>query len=181
MSQHSDFAEEIRIHHDTVLDRWVEYTLTTYQSSDFFKKETDQFLNPVGGTIRRALAELLPLLVEGAGRRACEPAIERIIAIRAVQQFTPSQAVAPLNAVKHICRDVCAVDKKGGFSDSALYDFDFAVDLALLAAFDIYMKYRERLYSVRVKEIKSGNIVLTDSKCPSKLLQEGIPPVQVGS
>jgi hypothetical protein len=53
-----------------------------------------------------------------------------------------------------------------------LYDFEFAVDLALLAAFDIYMNYRERLYKVRMAEVKSGSQILTDSRCPSNMLSE---------
>jgi hypothetical protein len=63
-----------------------------------------------------------------------------------------------------------------------LYDFEFAVDLAVLAAFDLYMQCRERLYQVRIQEIKTGNYILTDSKCPTNLLktdiQQSIQPVE---
>ena len=63
-----------------------------------------------------------------------------------------------------------------------LYDFEFAVDLAVLAAFDIYMQCREQLYQTRIQEIKSGTHILTDSKCPSALLKENkqeiIPKVE---
>jgi hypothetical protein len=89
-----------------------------------------------------------------------------------VQEFSPSQAVAPLNAVKHITREVFAADKERSQLVAELYDFEFAVDLAVLAAFDIYMQYRERLYQVRIKEIRSGSYILTDSRCPSHLLPE---------
>ncbi|MBM9519933.1 RsbRD N-terminal domain-containing protein [Desulforhopalus vacuolatus] len=180
--QQFDLAEGFRKHQEEILARWVEYTLSTYESSDFFKKEKNQFANPIGGNVRIALGELLPLLIKGAGRSAYEPPLERIISIRAVQQFTPAQAVSPLNAIKHITREILAADPESKHLNGELYDFDFAVDIALLAAFDIYMQFRERIYSVRIREIKSGSIVLTDSKCPSKLLKpEGeIPMVQAG-
>jgi hypothetical protein len=75
-----------------------------------------------------------------------------------------------LNAVKHITREIFAADKERKHLVAELYDFEFAVDLAMLAAFDIYMQYRERLHQVRINEIKSGSHILTDSKCPSKLV-----------
>ncbi len=64
-----------------------------------------------------------------------------------MQEFTPSQAVSPLNAVKHITREVFEEDKERKHLVAELYDFDFAVDLAMLAAFDIYMQYRETVVS----------------------------------
>ncbi|PID72914.1 MAG: hypothetical protein CR992_00905 [Desulfobacterales bacterium] len=167
-----DLAEGFRNYSEKIIDRWVEYTLSTYISSNFFKKEHDQFANPVGGIIRRSLSRLLPLLIKGADVRECHPAIEELMAIRAVQDFSPSQAVAPLNAVKHITRELFETDKERKHLVSELYDFEFAVDLAVLAAFDSYMQCRERVYQVRINEIRSGTHILTDSKCPSKFLSD---------
>lgn len=167
-----DLAEGFRNHREKIVNRWVEYTLSTYKSSGFFIKESDKFANPVGGNIREALNELFLLLAKGADSQECTPALEQIMSIRSVQEFTPSQAIAPLNAVKHIVREVFTSDNERKELADNLYDFEFAVDLAVLASFDIYMKYRERLYQVRIDEIKSGSHILTDSKCPSKLLSD---------
>ena len=41
---------------------------------------------------------------------------------------------------------------------------------ALLAAFDLYVECREKIYKIRVDEIRSGKQILTDSACPSKAL-----------
>ncbi len=167
-----DLAEGFRNHSEKIIDSWVEYTLSTYISSNFFKKERDQFANPVGGSVRRSLTALLPLLSRGADVKECRPVIEELMAVRAVQDFSPSQAVAPLNAVKHITREVFGADKERSHLVSGLYDFEFAVDLAVLAAFDCYMEHRERLYQVRINEIRSGTHILTDSKCPSRFLSD---------
>ena len=161
-----DLAEGFRCHGDKIVKKWVDYTLSTYGSSEFFKKEGDRFANPVGGNVREALGELFALLIAGADSKEFTHPLEQLLSIRSVQAFTPAQAVAPLNAVKHITRDVFAADKERSHLVSELYDFDFSVDLALLAAFDIYMHFRERLYKVRIQEIKSGSHILTDSKCP---------------
>jgi hypothetical protein len=167
-----DLAEGFRNHREKIVNKWVEYALSTYISSGFFVKERDQFANPVGGNVREALNRLFPLLVQGADSQQFIAPLEQIISIRSVQEFSPSQAVAPLNAVKHITREVFGADKERRHLVQELYDFEFAVDLAVLAAFDIYMQFRERLHQVRIAEIKSGRHILTDSRCPSKLLTE---------
>lgn len=167
-----DLAEAFRNYREKIVGRWTEYTLSTYASSDFFRREKDKFANPVGATIREALDRLFVLMSRGAAPEEFKAPIEQIIRIRAVQEFTPGQAVAPLNAVKHITREILAADKERSLFIKDLYDFDFNVDLVMLAAFDIYMESRERLYKVRIAEIKSGSHILTDSRCPSKLLEE---------
>lgn len=167
-----DLAEGFRNHREKIVKRWTEYTLSTYNSPGFFTKERDKFANPVGGNIREALDKLFLLLSKNADSKEFTKPLEQIMSIRSVQEFTPSQAVAPLNAVKHITREVFEADKERKHLVAELYDFEFAVDLALLSAFDIYMHYRERLYQVRINEIRSGSHILTDSKCPSNLLTD---------
>ncbi len=167
-----DLAEAFRNYKEKIVDRWVEYTLSTYQSSGFFIKERDIFANPVGGNVREALNKLLPLLIKGAETQEMIPSLEQILKIRSVQEFSPSQAIAPLNAVKHITREIFQADKERQHLVAELYDFEFATDLAVLAAFDIYMQCRERLYLTRILEIKSGTHILTDSKCPSAMLKD---------
>lgn len=167
-----DLAEGFRNHKEKIVDKWVEYTLSTYKSSKFFKGEQDKFSNPVGSNVRDALTTLFNLLSKGEDLKNFKEPLDQLISIRSVQQFTPSQALAPLNAVKHITRDVFKKDKERSHLVEELYDFEFNVDLAVLAGFDIYMEYRERLYQIRVEEIRSGSHLITDSKCPSRLLND---------
>ncbi|WP_136796780.1 RsbRD N-terminal domain-containing protein [Desulfosediminicola ganghwensis] len=167
-----DLAEVIRNNRDKIVAQWVDYTLSTYPSSDFFKKEKDKFSNPTGVSIRDGLEQLFDMLAAGNDPEDFRGPVEQIVRIRAVQNFSPAEAVAPLNAVKHITRNMLEREKECSSLFKDLYDFEFAVDLAVLAAFDIYMEYREKLYSIRVREIKSGSSILTDSKCPSKLSLE---------
>lgn len=167
-----DLAEGFRNHKDKIVHRWVDYALSTYKSSTFFKKEKDKFANPIGGNFREALDKLFILISQGSDPKEFVPPLETLMSIRSVQEFSPSQAVAPLNALKHITREVFSADKERAHLVAELYDFEFAVDLAVFAAFDIYMQYRERIYQIRINEIKSGSHILTDSKCPSRLLSE---------
>ena len=164
--------EALDNHREKIVNRWVEYTLSTYKSSEFFLREDDRFANPVGGITRLALNKLFDLLANKSDSKEFADPIGEIMRLRSVQTFTASQAVAPINAVKHIVREVLAESKASASLVNNLYDFDFAVDLAMLTAFDIYMQCREQLYKVRLNEIKSGTNVLTDSRCPSKLLKD---------
>ncbi len=165
-----DLAEGFRCHREKIVDRWVEYVLSTYISSGFFVKEKDKFANPVGGNLREGLQRLFLLLSKGADPAEFTAPLEQIISIRSVQEFTPAQAVAPLNGIKHIVREVFEADKERKQLVSGLYDFEFSVDLGGRRIIKKYMKYRERLYQVRINEIRSGSHILTDSKCPSNLL-----------
>lgn len=166
-----ELVEALQNNRYKIVDRWEAYTLATYQSSDFFLKEKDSFANPIGNTIRTSLKSLFKLLIQGGdGARFTEP-LAAIMHLRAVQEFSPSQAIAPLNAVKHITREVLASEKETSGFITELYDFDFAVDLAVLAAFDLYMECREKIYQIRIDEIRSGKHILTDSACPSRVLK----------
>ncbi len=167
-----DLAEAFRNYEDKIVDQWVDYTLSSYKSSTFFKKAPDKFANPVGGNTREALGQLFKLLTKNADPKEFVAPLDQIMRIRSIQEFSASEAVAPIHAVKHITRELLAKDSERKQFIADLYDFEFAVDLAVLAAFDLYMQCREQLYKVRIKEIKSGNIILTDSKCPSNLLEK---------
>ena len=154
-----------------IVDKWVAYTLATYEASQFFTREKDSFANPVGGTIRDSLKKIFSLLTQNVEVASFKEPLSRLMHLRSVQEFSPSQAVAPLNAVKHITRDVLAADKETQPLVSELYDFEFSVDLAVLAAFDLYVECREKIYKIRVDEIRSGKQIMTDGACPSRALK----------
>ena len=167
-----DLAEAFRNYEDKIVDQWVDYTLSSYKSSTFFKKGRDKFSNPVGENTRESLGKLFKLLTSNADPKEFVAPLDQIMRIRSIQEFTASEAVGPIHAVKHITREILAKDSERKQFIADLYEFEFNVDLAVLAAFDLYSQCRERLYKVRIKEIKSGTIILTDSKCPSNLLKK---------
>ena len=167
-----ELDEAFRNYEDKIVNLWVDYTLSTYKASKFFKKERDKFANPVGGNTYEALSKLFKLLAKNADPKEFIAPLDQIMRIRSIQEFTASEAVGPIHAVKHITREILEKDKERRHLLADLYDFEFAVDLAVLAAFDLYMQCREQLYKVRIQEIKSGTHILTDSKCPSNLLQK---------
>lgn len=155
-----------------ILSIWVDRTLDSYTSSDFFKHSRDQIANPIGANIRTGLTAVFELLLQGAKAEEYTSALDQVIRIRAIQDFTPSQAVVPFLELKWVVRQVLADDKKNNPLTEDLAEFDCAVDRVALAAFDTYTRCREQLYQVRIQELKSGSYILTDSPCPSSLLRE---------
>lgn len=167
-----DLTEALSNKKKEILDLWIERTLDSYISSGFFKKSTDQFANPVGVNIANGLTALFGLLQNNADPKAYLQPLDQVVRIRAVQEFTPSQAVAPFLELKWVVKQVFSGDKKMQPLLPLLDTLDCEIDRMALAAFDIFMKCKEQLYSNRILELKSGRSILTDSACPSTLIRK---------
>ncbi|WP_457573153.1 RsbRD N-terminal domain-containing protein [Desulfolithobacter sp.] len=170
-------AEALNIKKEKILSTWIDRVLDSYASPGFFKSSRDAFANPVGVNIRDGLTRLFELLTAGASQDEYASSLDQVIRIRAVQEFTPAQAVAPILELKWVVRQILAGDKKTRPLLADLDSFDCDVDRAALAAFDIYTDCRERLYQQRIRELKSGSYVLTDTPCASALLKRKVQEV----
>ncbi len=157
-----------------IVDIWVERTLDSYPSSAFFKRSKDRFANPVGTNIREGLTRIFELLAAGAPADDYVDPLDQVVRIRAVQEFVPSQAVAPILELKWVVKQVLGMDKETRPLLMQLDQFDCAVDRVALGAFDIYCRCREQLYRNRVREIKSGRYILADSACSASLVRQQV-------
>jgi len=165
-------SEALQRKKDKILSVWIERTLDSYSSSGFFKQSRDQIANPVGANIRDGLTKLLELLLADAAIEEFRSALDQVIRIRAIQDFTPSQAIVPFLELKWVIRQVLSKDKNTASLVQDLATLDCNIDRVALAAFDMYVQCREQLYQVRIKELKSGNYILADSACPSSQLRK---------
>ena len=70
-------------------------TLDAYpdETVNFLKEEGDPFSNPVGAGLRQGLADIVDALAHDAGDEVIESALDRVIRVRAVQDFQPSETV----------------------------------------------------------------------------------------
>lgn len=143
-----------------IASQWFEYVVNTYDgdSHHFMKNTKDPMSNPVGSNIQAALAQLLDALIEGKGRKEIQPLLDPPIRIRAVQEFSPSQAIGFILHLKTIVREV--LGKELGDSERVL--FDQKVDGLLLIGFDIYMGCREQIFKFRAEYVKSRTIKLLE-------------------
>ena len=140
----------------SILHRWLHLILETYsgEASKFMGHEKDPFINPVGSTIAAEIEALYGGLLQGKEIDPLSGHLDKIIQIRAVQDFSPSGAVAFIPLLKKAIRQEM---ERIGVTDTSMaewVDFESKVDQLTLTAFDIYAKYREKIYEVRMNEIK---------------------------
>jgi hypothetical protein len=155
-----------------IVQKWIDQVLDSYGSPDFFKKQKDRFANPIGSTISDGLLNLYEILVEGGELADSAKPLEDIIKIRAVQDFSPSNAVSFVYLLKKIVREELGREKNSEEVLSNLPALDSRIDEIALMAFDFYMDCRERLHQIRVNEVLSGRSALTDgTKCVSAMLK----------
>lgn len=131
-----------------IAEQWLSLTLDTYQehTARFLLCEKDPFRNPVGCALKEGLPILLDELLGGMNAASLAPALEGIIRIRAVQDFTPSQAVGFLFLLKGILR------RESKALPEALAALEDRIDELALLGFDLFMKCRERIYQVKADE-----------------------------
>jgi len=172
-----NLIEALKKKKEKILSTWIERTLDTYISSGFFKRSTDKFANPVGANVREGLTRLYNLIIKGADPQEYTEPLDQVIRIRAVQDFTPAEAVAPILELKWVVKQIFSADKSCRELLPELDSFDCDVDRAALAAFDLYIECRERLHRARIRELKSGSYILTDSGCASAIIRDNLQEI----
>lgn len=140
-----------------ILERWFQLILETYPAgtSRFLKKEKDRFVNPVGYTTSREIGVLYEELLRGMDSDKLSVSLDNIIRIRAVQDFSPSQAIAFIFVLKKAIREELASEIRENQLFEELLRFESRIDELALLALDIYMKCRENIYEIRVNEVKA--------------------------
>jgi hypothetical protein len=140
-----------------VLDRWLNLILESYPADTqrFIKKQKDPFANPVRHTISKEIENIYEELLKGADRERVVPFLDRIIRIRAVQDFSPSQAIAFIFLLKKVIRGVLEKEIREHQLSDDLFVFESKIDDLALIAFDVYMKCREKIYALSAKEARN--------------------------
>lgn len=152
------FQEILQQKKSEILRRWIDLILETYpeDTRKFLKSQRNRFSNPVGATISEGLEGLLDHLLEGGEPETASTFLDRIIRIRAVQDFSPSMAIAFVPQLKAIVRELISSQRnQGEFGLEEILDFEARVDQLSLMAFDTFMACREKLYQIRANELRN--------------------------
>jgi hypothetical protein len=147
--------EHLELKSPQILGKWSRLICETYPADTigFLQSEADRFVNPVGYVISQEVKAIFDELLHGMDPARLTAYLTEIIKIRAVQEFTPSQAVGITFLLKKAVREELADEIEADRSCSELLDFESRVDTLALLAFDIYMKCREKVCDIRVNEI----------------------------
>ena len=159
-----DFAELLLTKRSAIINKWFDYIVETYPADTvtFLRRQKDAMANPVGSSIRDGLAGVIDCLISGVqGRdtaeysvdwKAMEPHVDRIVRIRALQNFAPSQSVRFAAELDRIMWQVLAKEAKDQGLEAELKALTALMGDFLFLAFDVYAACRERLYDIRVKD-----------------------------
>jgi hypothetical protein len=141
---------------DAILKEWFDRVIKTYpeDTSKFFGRRSDPFSNPVGSTVYHGLESILQTLVQGMDHEALKSFLDPIIRIRAVQGFSPSEAVSFVFDLKSIVRKYFAKDMPEGVNTDAFLEFESKIDSLSLIAFDIYAACREKICELKTSEMR---------------------------
>lgn len=138
------------------LTKWFHLMLEGYpdQTASRLKNEKNQFANPVGHNYLEGLTGIYDCLLNKAKSEDFKPFVEQIIKIKAVQDGSPSQAMAFIFILKQVIRDGFRVEiDKGRISPRELLDFESRIDDIALLAFTVYLECREKVYQLRIDEV----------------------------
>jgi hypothetical protein len=140
-----------------IIKVWFEKVINTYpiDTAQFIKNQNDPFANPVGRNSHQALDDIFDLVQGGFDPQTARPLIDPIIRIRAIQDFTPAQAVGFMFDLKSIIREMVPVDATDSQNQSALHEVEKRIDRLSLLAFDIYMQCREKIYDLKANETRA--------------------------
>jgi hypothetical protein len=134
----------------SIAQEWLERTAATYpqQTLRLLLREKDQFRNPVGHALRKELPVLTAELLGEMDRARVSAALESIVRIRAVQNFSASESVSFVFLLKEILRERWAGRERERVTVEA------RIDAAALMAFDLYMQCREKIYQLMADEAR---------------------------
>lgn len=142
----------------SIVNKWRDLTLKTYpQESHAFFAKKDQFGNPVGHTISQGIGVMFDALLEmdDAGNVPdVSGSLDSIIRIRAIQDFSPSEAVGFVLGLKSVIREELGSRiSQNGLSDDLSF-LEERIDGLLLLSFDIYTQCRQKIFDIRVNTVK---------------------------
>jgi hypothetical protein len=140
-----------------IVGLWLQKLFASYpaETAIFLKKEKDRFDNPVGSRLAKGIEGLFEALIKEMETEQVLFFLDEVIQIRAIQNFTPSQALAFIFLLKNVIREGLAKEIREENLAEELLDLESLIDGLALMAFDVYTKRREKLHEIRVTEIKN--------------------------
>lgn len=139
-------------HKAAIVKTWFDHVTQSYapDTAQFYKLQKDQFANPVGTTLEKSLTAIFEELCGEMNQKAVTAYLDPIIRIRAVQDFSPSKAVAFVHDLKGIIRKESRRDHQDLQFVRELLAFELKIDRLGLMAFDIYSSCREKINQLKL-------------------------------
>lgn len=140
-----------------ILKRWFDLILESYpaDATSFLKGQKNRFANPVGYAISQGIDGLFGEILFELDSERVSPFLDNIMRIKAVQDFSPSQAISFIFLLKKVIRKELGSEIRGDRISEELLALESRIDDLALLSFDIYMKCRERIYELKSNEVRN--------------------------
>lgn len=153
-----ELAKLLKKQRTAILKKWLGEIFATYpaDTARFLKGEHDRFANPVGYTIASNAERLLNGLInksDAASQAAC---LEPIMRIRAVQDFTPDQAVHFINRLKTVIAAQLGSETRNHGLRDEWGEFETRIDSLTQCAYGLHTKMKEKIAVIRAREIDNS-------------------------
>lgn len=135
-----------------IIKDWFEVVANSYatDTAAFIKSQKDPFANPVGSTILNGLKKLFDELLLQMDHNEIKSCLDPLVRIRAVQDFSPSQATAFILSLKKVIIRNLQKELRDIQIFNEFLQFESKIDTLSLIAFDIYVECREKIYELKV-------------------------------
>jgi len=142
----------------TIIKDWFVLAVETYppDTASFLKRQKDPFANPVGRTVSRGLEGLFNELLKEMDYETITSFLDPIIRIRAIQNFSPAQAISFIFLLKKVIRE----NTKKEVSEEQLFNelllFESKIDQLVMIAFNLYMQCKEKICDLKANEMRNS-------------------------
>lgn len=142
---------------EIIVGKWIQSIFDTYpaETSEFLRLQKNQFSNPVGHIICEAAEKIFDSILSGNQTLEIKILLNDIIKIRAVQDFLPSKAACFIFSLKDIIKEEVQQNISDINSFNEFCSVLSEIDRVALIAFDLYSEAREKVYQLRMNELKN--------------------------
>ena len=140
---------------EKIIGKWLQLIADAHPAGSRLLVDKDQFTNPVGYVLSSQTPILYDAFLEDQlDSEEAFVALSNIVQSRAVQDFSPSEAISFVFLLKEVIRDELKSQLKDKQAYKELRAIEDRVDKMVGLAFNAYVNAREKVNEIRIKEVK---------------------------
>lgn len=163
MDQEENLKKVLFTRQREVNQKWYNRMMESYppEMRNFWENKESRFAQPVPYTIAEAMSHIYGELIKTQpDQELVYSELQSMMRICAVQNLSPSGATRVLFQLKDVIREEAyTVELRDALFLQDLQEIETFLDQWTLQAFDIYMGFREKIYELRMKEVRNQLLI----------------------
>lgn len=142
-----------------IVSQWQQAIIDTYpkDAGKFLLGKEDRFANPIGYFVRTELPVIYDELTADMDENTLRESILNIIKIRAVQEFTISEATGFIFFLKSIIQRKYVSSLNNQDAILEFFNFEKRIDKVSSMIFEIYLEMKIKISEIKFNEVKKRN------------------------